>query len=612
MKNSRGWMIWGALALCAAMVLGAMGGLTRSVLAAEKERAEAEARADLEERTRLALWRMDAEGASVILAENRIPSRLYLSLEASRQPAEVAANDLATLRFRALPNGPLSCPFESASDPLGMEKLQRLRAILGNHPLPLEGGALLQCAALESEQSWQAIDKTGLAEKSQNLALRQNQGPVRARGGQEYQTGFNDAERAQRAKIVGQTVNNSNSFRQQDQVAAPSELVFGGQEPGEVGDMRAVWIADELFLLRQVSFPDPGSSGGQERAALSHLVQGVWMDSTKVRDRLLGEIRDLLPSASLTPLTAVNGISPASVEDPLALVSFPFRLERNELIQGEATLFGAPLMIGWVAVLCALAAVAVMVRGILRLSERRASFVSAVTHELRTPLTTFQLYSDMLQSGAVKEENRGEYFRTLHREAGRLSHLVENVLAFSGIEKGSARAAPATLQAGELIRPMLDRFAERLQEVGMRLACDPAAPAWQTAVQADRAAVEHVLFNLIDNAAKYAAGSSPAEVALEAQAGDRDFSILVRDHGPGIPLAERKRVFRAFHKSAAAAAESRPGVGLGLALSRRLARAGGGELELRPAGDGSCFALTLPLAAAGVHVRPGGGGGLPA
>ena len=55
MKNSRGWMIWGALALCAAMVLGAMGWLTRSVLAAEKERAGAEARADLEERTRLAL-----------------------------------------------------------------------------------------------------------------------------------------------------------------------------------------------------------------------------------------------------------------------------------------------------------------------------------------------------------------------------------------------------------------------------------------------------------------------------------------------------------------------------------------------------------------------------
>lgn len=593
MKNSRGWMIWGALALCAAMVLGAMGWLTRSVLAAEKERAEAEARADLEERTRLALWRMDAEGASVILAENRVPSRLYLAVESSQQPPEFPANDLAKLRFRALPNGPLTCPFEPASDPMGREKLQNLRAILGSHPLPLEGGALLQCAALESENSWQAIDKTGLAEKSQNLALRQNQGSVKARSGQEYQTGFNDAERAQRAKIVGQTVNNANGFSEQEQAAEPSTLVHGGQDPGEVGDMRAVWIADELFLLRQVGFPDPGSSGGQERATVFHLVQGVWMDSAKVRDRLLGEIRDLLPTATLTPLTAVNGISPPSVEDPLALVSFPFRLERNESIHREAALFGTPLMIGWIAVFCALAAVAMMVRGIMRLSERRASFVSAVTHELRTPLTTFQLYSDMLQSGAVKEEKRGEYFRTLHREAGRLSHLVENVLAFSGIEKGSARAAPATLPAGDLVGPMLERFAERLNEAGMKLACDPSGPEWQTVVQADRAAVEHVLFNLIDNAAKYATGTK--EVEITAETGRERLSILVRDQGPGIPPAERKRVFRAFHKSAAAAAESRPGVGLGLALSRRLARAGGGDLQIRDADRGSCFALLLPL-----------------
>jgi signal transduction histidine kinase len=593
MKNSRGWMIWGALALCAAMVLGAMGWLTRSVLDSEKERAEAEARADLEERTRLALWRMDAEGASVILAENRVPSRLYLSPGTSQQLAEPATNELTKLRFQALPNGPLTCPFEPAIDPLGKEKLQNLRAILGRHPLPLEGGALLQCAALESEISWAAIDKAGLAEKSQNLALREAQGSAKARGGQEYQTNFNDAERAQRAKIVGQTVNTANGVTQQDQLEDTSPLPVGGQDPGEVGDMRAVWIADELFLLRQVSFANP-IPAPQQAATVSHLVQGVWMDSTKVRDRLLGEIRDLLPGATLRPLTAVNGISPPSVEDPLALVSFPFRLERNESIHGEAASFGAPLMIGWIAVLCALAAVAVMVRGIMRLSERRASFVSAVTHELRTPLTTFQLYSDMLQSGAVKEEKRGEYFRTLHREAGRLSHLVENVLAFSGIEKGSARAAPAALPAGELVQPMLERFSERLHEVGMKLTIDAGEPAWQVVVQADRAAVEHVLFNLIDNAAKYATGTKEVAITAEA-AGDR-LSILVRDHGPGIPPSERKRIFRAFHKSAAAAAESRPGVGLGLALSRRLARAGGGELELRDARDGSCFALDLPLA----------------
>jgi signal transduction histidine kinase len=257
---------------------------------------------------------------------------------------------------------------------------------------------------------------------------------------------------------------------------------------------------------------------------------------------------------------------------------------------------GGALTAGWIAVLCAIAAVALLVRGIMRLSERRASFVSAVTHELRTPLTTFQLYADLLQSGAVKEEQRGHYFQTLHREARRLSHLVENVLAFSRIEKGSARATPTTLRADELVRPMLERLDDRLREAGLHLICDLADPAWSARVAADPAAVEHVLFTLIDNAAKYAAGSSPAEVELRAQPTGRTLEILVRDHGPGIPPAERRRVFRPFHKSAAAAAESRPGVGLGLSLSRRLARAGRGELRLLPDPDGACFALALPLA----------------
>jgi signal transduction histidine kinase len=243
-----------------------------------------------------------------------------------------------------------------------------------------------------------------------------------------------------------------------------------------------------------------------------------------------------------------------------------------------------------------LAATAVLVGGILRLSERRASFVSAVTHELRTPLTTFQLYSDMLYSGAVKEEKRGDYFRTLQREASRLSHLVENVLAFSRIERGSARATPREIAAADLVEPMRQRFTERLLEAGLSLQADLSAPIWQAVVKADVAAAEHVLFNLIDNAAKYAAGSSPPEVHLEAAVTGRFLALQVRDHGSGIPAKERRRVFRAFHKSAAAAAETRPGVGLGLSLSRRLARANGGDLRLAETKSGACFVLTLPLA----------------
>ena len=109
--------------------------------------------------------------------------------------------------------------------------------------------------------------------------------------------------------------------------------------------------------------------------------------------------------------------------------------------------------------------------------------------------------------------------------------------------------------------------------------------------------MEHILFNLIDNAAKYAACGIPPVVEIRAFADGRWVAIQVSDHGPGIAPTERRRVFQAFHKSAREAAESQPGVGLGLALSRRLARAQGGDLVIADAPAGARFLLRLPAAA---------------
>ena len=91
MKISRSLLIWFTLAWCGVMVIGAMLWLTRGVLAAENERAGAESRADLEERTRLALWRMDARGAALMLRENGHPAdQSSIQLAISREPtAEV-------------------------------------------------------------------------------------------------------------------------------------------------------------------------------------------------------------------------------------------------------------------------------------------------------------------------------------------------------------------------------------------------------------------------------------------------------------------------------------------------------------------------------------------
>ena len=84
-------------------------------------------------------------------------------------------------------------------------------------------------------------------------------------------------------------------------------------------------------------------------------------------------------------------------------------------------------------------AIGLVLGGALSLSERRGTFVSAVTHELRTPLTTFRLYTEMLDEGMVASgESQRNYMKTLRSEADRLGHLVENVLSFARLERGRA------------------------------------------------------------------------------------------------------------------------------------------------------------------------------
>jgi signal transduction histidine kinase len=279
-------------------------------------------------------------------------------------------------------------------------------------------------------------------------------------------------------------------------------------------------------------------------------------------------------------------------------------------------------------VLLAGVAVAVLLWGTVALSERRAAFVSAVTHELRTPLTTFRMYSEMLAGGMVTDDaKRLRYLDTLRRESERLGHLVENVLAYARLERGRASARAETVPLADLVDRVRGRLADRAQQAGFEFVVEGAGAAEAppadaspgdaradpdrlaaagsaasgvgnagTIVRADPSAVEQILFNLVDNACKYAAGAADKRIHLVAVAAGDRAALEVCDHGPGLSARDARRLFRPFSKSARQAAHSAPGVGLGLALSRRLAREMGGDLTLIPRpDDGACFALFLPL-----------------
>lgn len=498
--------------------------------------------AERAERVRLALWRIDSTLTPFLAGENA-RSDLTFSRDAGDAGATIAANPLVRLYFQIDAAGRVTrFPATGATEdhlPGDPRELRR---------------ALAQAAA-------SAVD---LPPPSDPYAMPE---PVRDR----------EDEFARRNQVVMQ---NANLLQQSPLAARP---------PGSAGPFVPVWVEGNLFLARRLGAPD------------LEVVQACWLDWPRIQEVLRSQSEDLLPGARWVAVEPVDEGSAAR-----RLASLPVRVE---LPTGPwwgwaaESPFAWSLILAWALAVLALAALGALLFGALALSERRATFVSAVTHELRTPITTLRMYAEMLAAGmVVGEEKQRDYLETMRAEADRLGHLVENVLAYARIEhgrgtSGTAGVAKETSSLMERLQCVLPRLVARCQASGKRLEVTVADAAASVPIAVDPIGFEQILFNLVDNACKYGADDRIRAVQLSAkQAGNR-VEILVRDHGPGLSAGARRALFRPFSKSDQAAAESAPGVGLGLALCRRLARAMGGELNLDPAATpGATFCLTLPRA----------------
>jgi signal transduction histidine kinase len=358
--------------------------------------------------------------------------------------------------------------------------------------------------------------------------------------------------------------------------ADPSQTVV------TTGMMAPVWIGDHLLLARRVS------SGSSE------YLQGCWLDWSAIQGELKGLVEDLLPGLELEPVPASGG-----AERERMLATLPVRLLPGKLVLAEVA--HSPLRLSlvpaWIGIVLAAIASAVLLAGILALSERRAAFVSAVTHEMRTPLTTFRMYAEMLAEGMVPDEaQRREYLETLRGEADRLAHLVENVLAYARLERTENRTRGEQLTLAALVDRATARLRTRSTQAGFELVVELAPEVGESKLWVDASAVEQVLFNLVDNACKYAQAATDRRLELSTGVEHGMARLTLRDHGAGIDRPQARALFRPFSKTDQQAARTAPGVGLGLALSRRLARAMGGDLQILPCdGPGAAFVLTLPL-----------------
>jgi C4-dicarboxylate-specific signal transduction histidine kinase len=157
------------------------------------------------------------------------------------------------------------------------------------------------------------------------------------------------------------------------------------------------------------------------------------------------------------------------------------------------------------------------------------------------------------------------------------------------------------LKLGDVLPRIAERLAERARQGGMELVVDVPAEVSGQPLRTNALALEQILFNLVDNACKYAAGAADRRIHLSGVGHDAVDTVCldVRDHGPGVAPALAKRLFHPFSKSVQEAANTAPGLGLGLSLSRRLARSMGGDLRLDesyPKQEGTRLILSLPRA----------------
>ncbi|MCC7399038.1 MAG: HAMP domain-containing histidine kinase [Planctomycetes bacterium] len=228
------------------------------------------------------------------------------------------------------------------------------------------------------------------------------------------------------------------------------------------------------------------------------------------------------------------------------------------------------------------------------LQRTRAEFLTGVTHELKTPIAAIRLITEVLQDDDVPAPKQREYLALLAGEAARLSMLIGNVLDLGQLERGERASERRLVDLIELTRDALRVLEPLLQQAGMQLVVhgDPA-PAFALA---DRGALTQAWLNLGENARKYAADGKLLEVSWQTTGAA--CTVRFRDHGHGVPAAEREGIFERFRRGQRHQHGSIPGVGLGLFLARSLVQQHGGTLVCTTPreGSGAEFVCTLPLA----------------
>ena len=227
----------------------------------------------------------------------------------------------------------------------------------------------------------------------------------------------------------------------------------------------------------------------------------------------------------------------------------------------------------------------------IRRNEQQDSFLHAVTHELKTPLTSIRLYLQTLQSRAVDDTQRQEFYRVMLADSDRLLGTVEQVL--QAAELGHRKnKLEEIVDMEKLVKECLAeaRMHHHLSPESLRLLNETSEGAAK--VIGSREELRSAVSNVLDNAIKYS--GKKVDIQVELLAGENVF-LKIRDNGIGIPRDELKRVFKRFYRVADTEVSRVKGSGLGLFIVRSIAKKYGGNAFAESEGPGRGATITIQL-----------------
>jgi nitrogen-specific signal transduction histidine kinase len=232
------------------------------------------------------------------------------------------------------------------------------------------------------------------------------------------------------------------------------------------------------------------------------------------------------------------------------------------------------------------------------LNQLKSSFLSAVSHELRTPLTSIHAYLDSLRDdleGRAGIDAPLRFVGILEEEARRLNDLIDSVLSFSHLERGSNPMEFKLLDAREPVRIAAEAL--RPLAEAKKVSLQTEVPDAEIRIEADLDLLKQLLLHLGGNAVKFTAPGGQVRISVQADP-DCGLVLTVSDSGIGIPENQLDRVFERFYQVDQSLVRRFGGTGLGLALCKSIVEVHGGSITVESAvGEGSTFTVRLPTRA---------------